>query len=187
MYKHIIFRISKILFFFFSLPVRCKIRERVKLSSSLGRHLIYFNVTQFIHCWTVQAGHEILKHHIDHRQTQSQQLSLQKFWKGSIFKRKLLHPVRAKKRQIMALKIMLGLLNNAKSYARTKDNSLPTYIEVRFEKRNVFNHGSCIRRVSKWMNESWGSFISWNVFLHIGENVGVIISVWEKVEELWKN
>ena len=44
-----------------------------------------------------------------------------------------------------ALKIILGLLNNAKSYASTKDNSLPTYIEVRFEKRNVFNHGSCIR------------------------------------------
>ena len=40
-----------------------------------------------------------------------------------------------------ALKIILGLLNNAKSYASTKDNSLPTYIEVRFEKRNVFNHG----------------------------------------------
>ena len=44
-----------------------------------------------------------------------------------------------------ALTIILGLLNNAKSYASTKDNSLPTYIEVRFEKRNVFNHGSCIR------------------------------------------
>lgn len=46
---------------------------------------------------------------------------------------------------------MLGLLNNAKSYARTKDNSLPTYIEVRFEKRNVFNHGSpYVESQSEW-------------------------------------
>ena len=53
----------------------------------------------------------------------------------------------AKKRQIMpvALKRMLGWLNNATIYASTEDNSLPTYIEVRFEKRNVFNHGSRIR------------------------------------------
>ena len=43
------------------------------------------------------------------------------------------------------LKIILGLLNNAKSYASKQDNSLPSYIKVRFEKRNVFNHGSCIR------------------------------------------
>ena len=45
----------------------------------------------------------------------------------------------------VALKSMLCLLNDAKSYASTEDNSLPTYIEVRFDKRNVFNHGSCIR------------------------------------------
>ena len=75
---------------------------------------------------------------------------------AKVFKRKYIQkeitsPRESQKRQIMpaALKIMLRLLNNAKSYARTKDNSLPTYIEVRFEKRNVFNHGSCIRRVSK--------------------------------------
>ena len=46
---------------------------------------------------------------------------------------------------------MLCLLNNATSYASTEDNSLPTYIEVRFEKRNVFNHGSCIRNVYNTM------------------------------------
>ena len=45
----------------------------------------------------------------------------------------------------VALKSMLCLLNDAKSYASTEDNSLTTYIEVRFDKRNVFNHGSCIR------------------------------------------
>ena len=47
------------------------------------------------------------------------------------------------------LKIMLGLLNNAKNYASTRDNSLPTCIEICFEKPNVFNYASCIHIVSK--------------------------------------
>ena len=61
---------------------------------------------------------------------------------GKVFKRKYIQkeitsPRESQKRQIMpaALKIMLRLLNNAKSYASTNDNSLPTYFEVRFEKR----------------------------------------------------
>lgn len=74
---------------------------------------------------------------------------------------------------------MFGLLNNVKSYVCMKDNSLFIYIEVCFEKCNVFNYGLCICRVLKWMNEFWGLFILWNVFFYIGENVGVIISVWE--------
>ena len=87
-----------------------------------------------------------MKHHID----QADPEPTVKF--TTVFERKYIQkgitsPRESRKRQIMpvALKSMLCLLNDAKSYASTEDNSLPTYIEVRFDKRNVFNPGSCIR------------------------------------------
>ena len=87
-----------------------------------------------------------MKHHID----QADPEPTVKF--TTVFERKYIQkgitsPRESRKRQIMpvALKSMLCLLNDAKSYASTEDNSLTTYIEVRFDKRNVFNHGSCIR------------------------------------------
>ena len=73
-----------------------------------------------------------------------------------VFKRKYIQQeitssCESQKRQVMPapLKIMLGLQNNVKNYASTRDNSLPTCIEICFEKPNVFNYASCIHIVSK--------------------------------------